>query len=348
MPIGLPPAAVGGGTPDDGSVSTAKIVDDAVTLAKVAEQAANTVLANATGSTANPTAFALGASTIFARLASGNIVAATPTQMRTLLALTIGTDVQAFDTDLAAIAALTSAADKLPYATGAGTWALADFTAAGRALMDDAAASNQRTTLGLGTAAVANTGDFDAAGAAAAAQAASQPLDADLTAIAGLTATTDNFLQAKASAWSSRTVAQVKTDLALYGRYSTTTGFALTSSITRIVGSVFTAIGLIPGVACHMKRICISGDCTAAVASPVASVVVWKNAILATSNVTDRALVVTQALAANTGFTATSTGGGDSGKDAFTASDQFSVGVWISSGTSATVSMSLMIEWQID
>lgn len=56
---------------------------------------------------------------------------------------------QPLDTDLTAIAALVSAADKMPYATGAGTWALADITAAGRALIDDAAASNQRTTLGL-------------------------------------------------------------------------------------------------------------------------------------------------------------------------------------------------------
>jgi hypothetical protein len=42
-----------------------------------------------------------------------------------------------------------------------------------------------------------------------------QPLDSDLTTIAALTATTDSFLQAKASAWASRTIAQVKTDLAI-------------------------------------------------------------------------------------------------------------------------------------
>ena len=40
-----------------------------------------------------------------------------------------------------------------------------------------------------------------------------QPLDANLTTIAGLTPTTDNFIQSKAGAWASRTVAQVYTDL---------------------------------------------------------------------------------------------------------------------------------------
>lgn len=47
-----------------------------------------------------------------------------------------------------------------------------------------------------------------------------QNLDADLTTIAGLTATTDSFLQSKASAWAARTIAQVKTDLGLIGTNS--------------------------------------------------------------------------------------------------------------------------------
>lgn len=102
---------------------------------------------------------------------------------------------QPLDADLTALAGLPSAADKVPYFTGAAAAALATLTTAGRAIIAGIDAAAQRITLGLGTAATAATTAFDAAGAAAtaqaAAQAASQPLDAELTALAGLTSAAD-------------------------------------------------------------------------------------------------------------------------------------------------------------
>jgi hypothetical protein len=75
---------------------------------------------------------------------------------RASLGLTIGTDVQAYDAGLQSISGLTTTADQMIYTTSSDTYATTSLTSAGRALLDDASASAQRTTLGLGTLATQN------------------------------------------------------------------------------------------------------------------------------------------------------------------------------------------------
>jgi hypothetical protein len=59
---------------------------------------------------------------------------------------------------VSAVNSLTAAADRVAYYTSASAAAMTPLTAFGRSLIDDADASAARTTLGLGTAATANTG----------------------------------------------------------------------------------------------------------------------------------------------------------------------------------------------
>jgi hypothetical protein len=73
----------------------------------------------------------------------------TKAQVDTLLALK-----QTLDATLTALAGASTAANKLAYFSGVDVVSLTDFSAAGRALIDDADAAAQRTTLGLGTGAL--------------------------------------------------------------------------------------------------------------------------------------------------------------------------------------------------
>ncbi len=67
--------------------------------------------------------------------------------MKTTLGLVIGTDVQAYNGNLAAIAGLGFTADKIIFSTGPGAVALQTLTGFARTLLDDADAASMRTTI---------------------------------------------------------------------------------------------------------------------------------------------------------------------------------------------------------
>lgn len=132
-------------------------------------------------------------------VADGGTGASTASGARTNLGLVIGTDVEAHDADLTTIAGLAPSNDDV-LQRKAGAWT-------------NRTPAQLKTDLALAEADI--TGLVSDLGTLTSGLAGKQPLDSDLTTIAGLTATTDNFLVAVASAWASRTPAQVKTTLAI-------------------------------------------------------------------------------------------------------------------------------------
>lgn len=114
-------------------------------------------------------------------VAQGGTGATSAANARTNLGLVIGTNVQAQSAALSSIAGLTTAADTMIYTTASNVYATTGLTSAGRALIDDADAAAQRTTLGLAIGT-----DVQAQNAA-------------LSSIAGLTTLADRGIYATAS-----------------------------------------------------------------------------------------------------------------------------------------------------
>lgn len=132
-----------GGVLAFGTLATASYANDSVTYAKIQNvSATDRVLGRSTagaGDVEELVCTAFGRSLIDDADASAG---------RTTLGVVIGTNVQAYDAELSALASTTSAADAVPYFTGSGTASTLTCTAAARTVLDDTTVAAMVDTLG--------------------------------------------------------------------------------------------------------------------------------------------------------------------------------------------------------
>jgi len=144
---GIDAAKIGGGgvsttefdylgavTSDVQAQLNAKAPSANIALTALANQAAQTVNANATDGAAAPTAVAISASQVVARLAAGNIKGASTAEMKTLLGYPTSGEYQASDATLTALAGATLADVSVIEGTGADAVAVVTSGGANRLL----------------------------------------------------------------------------------------------------------------------------------------------------------------------------------------------------------------------